>query len=82
MFDNDETMGLPKYKYFQTYQKIHEMHSHTHTPKELLSSKNTLKEASHFTIKNKVFFPRERQRERERREGDNSYFLVLHLPRF
>ena len=32
MFDNDETMGLPKYKYFQTYQKIHGMHSHTHTP--------------------------------------------------
>ena len=45
------------------------IHTHIH-PKELLSLRNTLKEASHFTFKNKVLFPKEREREREReREG-------------
>ena len=50
------------------------IHTHIH-PKELLSLRNTLKEASHFTFKNKVFFPRERHREREREKGGRQFIF-------
>ena len=68
MFDNDEAMGLPKSQSINTLRPIKKYTGCIHTRihlKELLLSWNTLKETSHFTFKNKKFFPKERERERE-----------------
>jgi hypothetical protein len=63
MFDNDEKMGLPKYKYSQTCQKIHGMHTHN-TLENYCRRGIFLKRP--LILFNIEFFLRERERGRER----------------